>query len=395
MSTEYFYADLPILDNFLDVTDPTNFHAVPSDWYIVITDIIGSTKAIESGLYKDVNLLGACSIAAVLNIAGNLEIPFVFGGDGASILIPPSLFAKTRQALLGTSQRARKEFNLDLRVGAVPVSDIIETNHEVKVAKFKVSEQYYQAAFAGGGVNYATELIKNPESAHLYSYGIAADGVQANFSGLECRWQEIPTKNGESVSLIVSATTGNREKDSNIYRAVILLIKSIYGSEDYFKPIAKEHLKLAFSYKYLKSETRLRAKSGSFLHKLLYFCKIWIENLLGWFLMTFEVKLPDGDWKIYKKMVVATTDYQKFDDTLRMIIDGNFVQTKKLTRFLERSYQEGKLVYGLHTSDRTLITCLIFERHGRQVHFVDGADGGYAAAAKELKQRIKSKQVNY
>ncbi len=30
--------------------------------------------------------------------------------------------------------------------------------------------------------------------------------------------------------------------------------------------------------------------------------------------------------------------------------------------------------------------------NGRQVHFVDGADGGYAVAAKSMKQRINSKR---
>jgi hypothetical protein len=35
------------------------------------------------------------------------------------------------------------------------------------------------------------------------------------------------------------------------------------------------------------------------------------------------------------------------------------------------------------------MTCLVFERGGRQVHFVDGADGGYALAAKDMKQRMK------
>jgi len=36
-----------------------------------------------------------------------------------------------------------------------------------------------------------------------------------------------------------------------------------------------------------------------------------------------------------------------------------------------------------------LMTCLVFERHGRQVHFIDGADGGYAIAAKKLKHRAR------
>ncbi|NET03652.1 MAG: DUF3095 domain-containing protein [Symploca sp. SIO2B6] len=393
MSTEYFYTDLPIIDDFLDVTDPINFHSVPDDWYVVITDIIGSTKAIESGRYKDVNLLGSSSIVVVLNIAGKLEIPFVFGGDGASILIPPSLFAQTKLALLATNRLARKSFGIELRVGAVPVSEVTAANYEVKVAKLKISENYYQAAFSGDGLDYATELIKNSATADRYIYGDTGEQAEADFSGLACRWQEIPSKNGETVSLIVRATSGDSTMNNSIYRTLILRIRAIYGDENSVNPVAEENLKLAFNYRRLKSETLLKTKSSSFWSISSYFCKILLENCLGWLLMTFKIKLPDGDWGEYKKLVIAATDYKKFDDMLRMIIDGNIVQRKKLKHFLEKSYQEGKLVYGLHTSDCSLMTCLVFERHGHQVHFVDGANGGYASAAKAMKQRIKQKQV--
>lgn len=80
MDTESFYADLPILNHLLELTNSKNFKSLPSDWYLIITDIVGSTQAIESGYYKDVNLIGASSIIAVLNIAGQIEIPFGFGG---------------------------------------------------------------------------------------------------------------------------------------------------------------------------------------------------------------------------------------------------------------------------------------------------------------------------
>jgi hypothetical protein len=63
-----------------------------------------------------------------------------------------------------------------------------------------------------------------------------------------------------------------------------------------------------------------------------------------------------------------------------------------LNRYLKNNYKKGKLVYGLHISDRALMTCLVFERNGRQVHFVDGADGGYAVAAKAMKRRINRKR---
>lgn len=394
MVTECFYTNLPVLDNFLDITDSENFHFVPLEWYIIITDVVGSTKAIESGRYKDVNLLGACSIIAVLNIAGKIEIPFVFGGDGATLLIPPCLYSEAQQALLVTRQRAKREFGMDLRVGAVPVSAAIAGNYDVKVAKIRVCENYYQAAFTGDGLSYATDLIKNPETANLYNYRNLELEAKADFSGLECRWQDIPSKHGETVSLIVKATSDKSEINNKIYQELIEQISSIYGSEDYINPVATEHLKLAFSYKYLKSETRLRAKSSHFWHKMLYFGKIMLENLLGWFLISFKIKLPDMDWGIYKDNAIATTDYKKFDDMLRMVIAGNRTQRKKLTRYLEKNYIKGKLVYGLHTSDRALMTCLVFQRNGRQVHFIDGADGGYAVAAKRMKRRltrIKSK----
>ncbi len=393
MLTELFYTDLPVLKKFLDITESRNFKSVPSDWYILITDIVGSTKAIEAGRYKDVNILGACCIVAVLNVAGKLEIPFVFGGDGAAILIPPSLYSKAMQALVATRQLAKTEFGMDLRVGAVPVSDVTRANYDVKVAKIRLSEHYYQAAFTGNGLSYATELIKNPSSGNIYNYKNTDSNAEADFSGLECRWQDIPSKRGEIVSLIVMATSQSSEINNKVYQEVIEKIQAIYGSEDCLNPVTEEYLKLDFSYKNLKSETIIRSSSSSISHKSLYFIKIMLENLLGWFLITFKIKFSDIEWGTFKETIITATDYKKFDDMLRMVIAGDEAQRKKLNSYLAKNYRKGKLVYGLHISDRALMTCLVFERNSRHVHFVDGADGGYAAAAKAMKQRINRKQV--
>ncbi|MDP8963418.1 MAG: DUF3095 domain-containing protein [Cyanobacteriota bacterium] len=391
MNTESFYENLPVVNNFIGITDTRNFKSVPRDWYILITDIVDSTQAIKTGRYKDVNLLGACSIVAVLNIAGKIEIPFIFGGDGAAILVPSCLLSKARQALLATRERARTEFGMKLRVGCVPVYDVTAAGYDVKLAKIKISENYYQAAFTGDGLSYATELIKNPESASLYSYKNITGNAEADFSGLECRWKDIPSKHEETVSLIIKAVAENSETSSQIYQKIIEVILSIYGSEDYFNPVAKENLKLAFSYKYLKAETRMRAKSSKLEDKWLYFSKIILENSLGWFLMKFKIKAGGVDWGSYQENTVATTDYKKFDDMLRMVITGSKIKRKQLASYLEENYRQGKLVYGLHISDRVIMTCLVFERNGNQVHFIDGADGGYAIAAKGMKQRINSK----
>jgi len=73
-----------------------------------------------------------------------------------------------------------------------------------------------------------------------------------------------------------------------------------------------------------------------------------------------------------------------------MVIAGTAAQREELTRHLEREHAAGRLAYGLHVTDRALVTCVVFEQMGRQVHFVDGADGGYAMAARDLKQRVSA-----
>ncbi|WP_417786530.1 DUF3095 family protein [Tenacibaculum sp.] len=56
----------------------------------------GSTAAVESGYSELVNLIASGSIIAALNIASKYEIdiPFFFGGDGATLLVPSVLLEK-------------------------------------------------------------------------------------------------------------------------------------------------------------------------------------------------------------------------------------------------------------------------------------------------------------
>ncbi|MFN6143845.1 MAG: DUF3095 domain-containing protein [Pseudanabaena sp.] len=385
---EDFYANLPVLENFVDITHSENFYAVPKDWAVIITDIADSTKAIEAGRYKDVNLLGACSIIVILNLVGELEIPFVFGGDGASILIPSKFIEGAEQALLAVQKLADEEFHLTLRASVVPM-EAITSNYEIKIAKLYISENYNQAILRGGGISYATQLVKDKAITDFYSPKPEKSAI-ADFSGLECRWQDIPTRHEEILSLIVLVTAHSQTQIDYLYREVINQIDRIYGKDTECHPVVTRNLQLAFRCKNLLSETRVFTASQSWLQKKLYLLKLRMINLLGLFLMTFDIKIGNFNWGNYKQIVSEATDFKKFDDVLRMVISGRAKQRQKLTDYLEKKFQEGHLVYGFHVSDRALMTCLVFERNGRQVHFVDGADGGYALAAKQMKELMKS-----
>jgi hypothetical protein len=385
MASTDFYAALPVMTELTEITHVQNFVAVPLDWYILISDIVGSTAAIAAGKYKDVNTIGACSIVSVLN-AAKIEIPFVFGGDGATLLIPPSLVESAKLALLATQRMSMRAFRLQLRIGIIPISDI-PADIEVKIAKLRISANYDQAILRGGGITYATNLLKDPQTSEKYQIVSDRLDLTEDFSGLECRWEDIPSRHGETVSLIILATKATEAENDLIYRAAIAQIQQIYGG-DAMQPITSRGLHLSLATQKLKNEVKVFKSNQSNLQKWLYLWNIRLSNLLGILLVAVKHRSSTLDWSKFKGIVAAATDYQKFDDTLRMVISGNTQQRSQLQTYLEQKFTNGSLIYGVHVSDRALMTCLVFERNGRQVHFVDGADGGYAIAAKELKQRI-------
>ena len=62
---ENFYKNLPSFREKSSWFDENNFVDFDASWYLVVSDVKASTKAIENGQYKDVNIVGALSIIAL------------------------------------------------------------------------------------------------------------------------------------------------------------------------------------------------------------------------------------------------------------------------------------------------------------------------------------------
>ena len=102
----------------------------------------------------------------------------------------------------------------------------------------------------------------------------------------------------------------------------------------------------------------------------------------------FGLRIGEMDGEEYLSTLTKNSDFQKFDDTLRMTIDSDPEQRKKLVEYLESQMKAGALFYGIQISDSALMTCMVFDRKDRHLHFVDGASGGYALAAKQMKGQL-------
>ena len=148
-NSDRFYNELASFYDFGEFVELNAYVPVPDDWIVMIADVQGSTRAIEEGRYKDVNMVGAASITAVLNICGDIEVPFVFGGDGGTLAVPGSLRKAACDALIGLQAISQATFGLPLRVGAIPLADLRAQGTDVRVRKYELSSGNYLAMFAG------------------------------------------------------------------------------------------------------------------------------------------------------------------------------------------------------------------------------------------------------
>ncbi|MCA9380992.1 DUF3095 domain-containing protein [Candidatus Dojkabacteria bacterium] len=389
MKSSYFYNDLPYVEDFKDITNERLFKDAPVDWHVIVSDVRGSTAAVENGKYHEVNFVAACATTAVLNIDKNIEFPFVFGGDGSTILIPPEYVDKAGDVLRDTQKFAKENFEIDIRIGCVPVIDILRNRHKIKIVKLKVTDNYFQAVFHGGGLDNAEFLVKSEEK-YQFKPKKKIDG-KADFNGLQCVWQDIPSKKDEIVSLLIKANP-SYDSETRIYNEVMRKIQQIYGRKDERYPIKEGSISIKSNYKKIKLETILETyQSGqNFRNKfIINYLKSIFDNIKNFF----KKKIRSISLKAYKYTVVNSIDSEKFDDMLRMVIAGNADQRHQLVGYLEEQYQNGKLAYGIHTTSSIHMTCLIVERKGKHVHFIDGSNGGYTYAAKELKNRVKWQKI--
>lgn len=382
-----FYENLAGFTDFDAFSQIGRYTPLPSDWLVVITDVVDSTRAIQDGRYKDINALGVASIVAVLNAAKPLNIPYIFGGDGATFCIPPSQQEPVASALKAARDMAAGQFGLALRIGMVPMQVLEASGHTVRVSKYRPYATYQQAMFAGSGIAYAEALVKGQSPNNPFLVPESELHTEGDFSGFECRWNEIASPHEEIITLLVQCLETEEASEQAVYQAISGHITQIYGNEGRHHPLRENRLALSLSPRNWSAEIKIRTAGLSGWQRWLYAVKLPFRVLLGRLFMGLRLKTRDGNWGRYKRMLVANTDYRKFDDVLRMVISGTAAQRQQLREVLGQLHQDGKIAFGLHAAPTALITCIISDYGNHHVHFLDGANGGYALAAQEMKNQ--------
>ncbi|OYX26521.1 MAG: adenylate cyclase [Rhodobacterales bacterium 32-66-7] len=377
--TAFLYS-LPVFAEFADVADTTRYRPMPEGWALAVADVVSSGRAIAEGKYKLVNMGGAAVITAVLNAMGQRDYPFVFGGDGAAIAVPPGQLDAARQALAAVARWIAEDLGLEMRTALCPVADIRAAGRDVQVARMRASEDMTFAMFAGGGLAWAEAEMKQGR----FAVPMAPPGTRPDLSGLSCRWNPVQAVNGKVVSVIV---VPGPKADDPAFRALVAEVVAIANTAARTgNPLPEAGPRPVFHLGGMDAEAKAQSPPGKRFKTRL---GVIIAVILTVILHRTNLTIGGFNARDYSRAVMRNSDFRKFDDGLKMTIDVTAADLARIEALLDRATQAGICRFGLHQQASALITCIVPSLQQRDhMHFVDGADGGYAQAALVLKAKV-------
>jgi hypothetical protein len=380
------YLDIQTFDDFGKVLDGTVYHALPDDWWVGTSDVIGSTKAVEAGRYKDVNMVGASVICAVSNVLGHSDYPFLFGGDGASFACPPDQIDAVRDAMASTATWALETLNLELRVGLVRIGDIRAAGHDVRIARYAVSNPVSYAMFAGGGMQWAEDQMKQGNN----MIPAAPSGSRPDLTGLSCRWSPIRAEGSDVILSIIVAGRDDRTRfDATVHELFAILDDSPRKSS----PIPENGPGVAFP------PPGMHLEAEATKHKEGGYVKAWLKALyialIAAILMKTGWKLGAFDPRRYRDYTGYNTDFRKFGDGLWMTVNCSLTRAEEVEALLHAAELQGDIHFGTHRQRSAIMTCIVPSiTSDAHFHFLDGGEGGYTAAATAFKAKRNRDQAS-
>lgn len=361
--------------------DAKLFIPIPADWYIFVVDIENSTQAVADGFHHDVNLSATGSVVIVLNelkkINKDLNIPYFFGGDGTTFLVPYFL-QKTIKTLFENYRKHIKETTgLNLKVGGIPIKEVYAVNKRIEIAKLALNRKLTIPIVLGTGLQFAEKKIK---ANFIEKSTNAKKNLSVNLTGMECRWQEIAPLKKEKKVFCLLATCPIDEYQIDVYREIMQKIITIFGDHHKRQPISSSKLHLDLSLKKIKKENLVRFGKQNYINLI----KNWFITIVG----KYYFKIFDGGKK-YVNEISQLSHTLMIDGTINTVISGTQEKIDTFIIFLDELEKKGLIKYGIHITHASIMSCYVEDRKTNHVHFVDGTEGGFTSAAVMFKSKFE------
>ncbi|WP_271392714.1 DUF3095 family protein [Aequorivita sinensis] len=378
-----FYARLKSSNKSLIelLASKSSFSNVPSNWQVVVVDIQNSTHAVKEGKHHQINLTATGAIISVLNTirkeGKNVEIPYFFGGDGSTFIVPKALLSKVTSVLENYRLHIKRKTKLILRVGYISVEELIDQKTTIKIAKHRLTEQLTIPIVLGNGLKKAEEIIK---ANFVENNATSFKKDLLNLEGMECRWKEInpsQTKN-KVICLLLDAT--DEAIQIEVYSEVLSKIDSLFGTFKNRQPIKSQNLKLNYSIYNIWEEMKISLVNKSWM----YLFKNWFSTLIG----TLYLRITSTG-KQYLQQISQLSHTFMLDGKVNTIFTGEQSKIDAFLEYLNQLEKEKKIIFGIHITHASVMSCYVLDRKTKHSHFVDGTEGGYTSAAKMFKMKLK------
>ena len=362
------------------LADESSFSDVPNTWHVVVVDIQNSTQAVAEGKHHQINLTATGAIISVLNTIRrekqNIEIPYFFGGDGATFIIPAKLLNKIILVLENYSLHIKGNTNLILRVGHVSVENLTAQKSSLKIAKHQLTEQLTIPIILGNGLKKAEEIIKNT---FVENNITEFKEDLLNLEGMECRWKQINPTQTKNKVLCLLLDAVNETDQSAIYRDVLIQMDTLFGNFKSRQPIKSNKLKLNYSISNIWEEMKIILVKKNWL----YLFKNWISTLVGSLYLNLT-----RDGKHYLKQIGQLSHTFMLDGMINTIFTAEENKIDLFIDYLNQLEKDKKIIYGIHITHASVMSCYVLDRKTKHAHFVDGTEGGYTVAAQMLKMKL-------
>jgi hypothetical protein len=235
----------------------------------------------------------------------------------------------------------------------------------------------YAAVFRGDGLEEAEKRIKSDEP----KYCCQADGAGGmEMPGLAWRWSSLPHRRGQIMSLLVQAKS---EPHGKVYDEFLEALGGIFkGRLDDANPVNLDWRRYDDIADCLRDEYRFPRDrvARSRLARLVERATIRLK---------YRLKAFNLGPTHYDDSMRTHADHSKFDGTLRMLLDCSDHEMVQIHAYLEMRRAVGELCYGMHLADTAVMMCYASDlKNDPHTHFIDGGGGGYAMAARQLKQQL-------
>jgi hypothetical protein len=199
---------------------------------------------------------------------------------------------------------------------------------------------------------------------------------------LSCRWNDIPATRGLILSLVVAPVTHG---DPAFRKLVEDLLSELEKSSEAARPVPEDAPGVGWPPPGVDLEAHaLRQPGESFSTRRL---KVLAQTLISYLVLTLGIRFKGFDPAVYRRQVVENSDFRKFDDNLRMTLDCTPALADRVERRLTAARAANIARFGMHRQPAAIMTCIVpSASENNHVHFIDGAAGGYALAARQMKQ---------